>query len=167
MNYDNRQQVVLKVGPDGKINPTFKDRPRMKYGNRRCTCLSRHVHDSRTEADYCNGLLADMQSGRITFYQIQVPYEVAPGITHVVDFLVQYPDPRISKSTAHTLFEVHEVKGVQTREWKIKYKLFVEKFPHIKYVIIDRRKPCRSLKKLIQKSCSRKLRKSVSSRTGL
>lgn len=102
-----------------------------KYGNKRTRCLSRHIHDSKVEAEYCNGLLADKDAGRILEYFIQYPFVLAPGIVHVVDFYVVH--------SMKILPEVHEVKGHQTKEWKIKYKLFVDKYPNIKYVIINRK----------------------------
>ena len=106
-----------------------------KYRNIPTTCLSKHRHDSRAEADYCNYLLASVQQGKITGYEIQKPFELAPGIVHVVDFLVCL---RGDAMFGGVIEEVHEVKGTETKEWCIKYKLFRQKYPHIKYVLIKK-----------------------------
>ena len=102
---------------------------RSKYHNKISFCLLKHRHDSRAEAAYCNSLLADRQAGRIGGFEVQVPFDLGAEIKHIVDFVV-------SSSTV----EVHDVKGFQTAVWKIKHKLFVEKYPGIKYVVVNRGK---------------------------
>ncbi len=106
-----------------------------KYHNVISMCLLRHKHDSRAEADYCNYLLACKQNKLITGFAIQVPFEVADGIWHYVDFLVDMLPTKLPFPQ-----EVHEVKGVQTKEWILKKKLFMSKYPTIKYVVINKKK---------------------------
>lgn len=106
-----------------------------KYHNKISMCLLKHTHDSRAEADYCNYLLACKQNKLIHCFEIQVPYLVAEGVWHIVDFLVHMPLNKIP-----FVEQVHEVKGVATAEWKIKKKLFMAKYPHIKYVVINKKK---------------------------
>lgn len=110
-------------------------KPHSKYHNKISMCLLKHNHDSRAEADYCNYLLACKQNKLISDFDIQVPFLVADDIWHVVDFLVhklptKFPFPE----------EVHEVKGFATAEWKLKKKLFIAKYPDIKYVVITKQK---------------------------
>ena len=102
-----------------------------KYRNKISYCLSKHRHDSCAEADYCNSLLADQQAGKILGYDVQFPFEVAIGIKHIVDFIV-YP-------ARGALMEAHDVKGVQTAVWRMKHKLFLERYPQIKYVVVNRK----------------------------
>ncbi len=105
-------------------------------------CLSKHNHDSRAEAEYCNSLLADKQAGRILGFSVQVSYDVGPAIKHIVDFVVMKQDPLGFVGIAGRLpvyYEAHDVKGFQTAVWKMKYKLFVDRYPKIKYVIINRK----------------------------
>ncbi len=108
-----------------------------KYGNKRSSCLLKHDHDSRAEADYCNSLLADKYNKKIIDFKVQQRWEVAPGINHVVDFEVERWE--IKGCVACHRIEVHDVKGFATDVWKMKYKLFVAKYPYIKYVIINRK----------------------------
>lgn len=102
-----------------------------KYGNKRSRCLLKHDHDSRAEADYCNSLLADKQSGRIVGFRVQQRWPVGPGIVHVVDFEIF--------GNMGLVIEVHDVKGFETAVWKMKHKLFCDKYPHIKYRVINRK----------------------------
>lgn len=103
-----------------------------KYGNKKSRCLSQHVHDSKGEAGYCNRLLAMRHSGEIHDYFIQQPFILAPGIKHVVDFVV------VGKQPLGVEISVHEFKGVETQVWRIKRKLFKEKYPHWKYIVIKK-----------------------------
>jgi hypothetical protein len=93
--------------------------------------LSRHWHASRKEAGHCNFLLAEVQDKKIAGYKLQVPYEYVINkikiCSHIVDFVVTRLDGEI---------EVHEVKGFETKDWRIKHKLFIALYPNIPYVII-------------------------------
>lgn len=106
-----------------------------KYGNKISYCLLKHRHDSRAEADYCNSLLVDLKADKIRCFNVQVSVDVGPGIVHVVDFAVSTTN---NKNWPY-FDEVHDVKGFQTAVWRMKYKLFVAKYPHIKYVIVNRK----------------------------
>lgn len=120
-----------------------------KYHNKKTRCLSKHVHDSKFEASYCNRLLAMKQAGEISDFSIQVPYPMDVNgkhiCTHVVDFVVHYYKPGqavvADYPIRHGLFrteEVHEVKGCETEVWKIKRKLFKALYPAAEYIVIKR-----------------------------
>ncbi len=102
-----------------------------KYGNKKCKCLSKHIHDSRGEAGHCDWLLALTQSKEIKSYRGQVKYPlIVNGRTianHFVDFEVENIDGSI---------EVHEFKGFATREWKLKKALFEVLYPDIPYIVV-------------------------------
>lgn len=100
-----------------------------KYGNKRTACLLKHLHDSKAEATYCNSLLADLQAKRIAAFTVQFCFSVGPNINHIVDFLIR----RLDGSQ-----EVHDVKGMATAAWRMKYKLFCSVYPNIKYVVVKR-----------------------------
>lgn len=104
-----------------------------KYNNRKTRCLSKHLHDSKFEADYCNRLLAMKQKGEVAHYFIQQSFKIGAGIKHVVDFLVW----RLEKG--YIIQEVHETKGVWTAVARMKMKLFKEKYPYIPYIVIYQR----------------------------
>ncbi len=126
-----------------------------KYHNKIARCLSRHIHQSKAEANYCNRLLAMKQAGEIYDFKSQIPFELRVGgqlvCEHIVDFKVwkkccNNPQER-SPYDFHCVncgrpvggFEVHEVKGFRTKDWEIKRKLFRALYPDIPYIIIDKR----------------------------
>ncbi len=98
-----------------------------RFWNKKTECLSKHWHDSQAESVYCNFLQAELEAHRIEGFKVQVPFDIARGILHVVDFLV-------STST----LTVHEVKGLETPLWKLKHRVFLKKYPDIEYRIIKR-----------------------------
>lgn len=106
-----------------------------KFRNKKTFCLSRHEHDSKFEANYCNRLLAMKQKKEIADYDIQVPFDfivVSQLICrHFVDFVVY-------KSL--TDIECHETKGCRTAVWEIKRKLFRALYPTIPYIVISKRR---------------------------
>ena len=127
-----------------------------KYHNKKTVCLSRHIHDSKGEALYCNYLLSLKRSGRIDDYRIQEPFNLPGGIIHVVDFVVYIPD----FSSGGLRKEIHEFKGFRTAVWKMKQKLFQETYPYIPYKVIvrqfQRRSRCQIQKKLRKMAESQK-----------
>lgn len=104
-----------------------------KYRNQKTMCLSKHDHDSKLEANYCNRLLAMKQSGEIHSYGVQQSFDLKIDdiliCRHIVDFFVRV------KSEC---FEAHEIKSkiTKTASWSIKHKLFKALYPHIKYEVI-------------------------------
>lgn len=104
---------------------------RNKYGNSSCRCSQGHIHDSRFEARYCDQLAMLVKAGEIKSYRTQVRYPLKMnGVTitsHIVDFEVVENSGKI---------HIEECKGVATREWRIKHKLFEQCYPDIKYYVI-------------------------------
>jgi hypothetical protein len=97
-----------------------------KY-NARKTVMCGHEFDSKREADYYLELLARKQAGEIVRIRFQPSYTLLEGfrdnqgkpqkpITYTADFLVEYDDGRR---------EVIEVKGVKTRDYVLRKKLFL------------------------------------------
>ena len=105
-----------------------------KYHNCKTTCLSKHLHDSRLESDYCNRLLAMKQACEIQDYKIQQEFELPAGIKIIVDFLVwRWQDGKLIQ-------EAHETKGMWTSTSRLKARLFKEKYPYIPYIVIQKRR---------------------------
>lgn len=121
------------------LRKILKNKSRAKYGNHKIRCLSKHLHDSKLEANHCNSLMADMKSGKVLSYECQVPFEMkVNGILickHIVDFMV------LRTKTEH-LYEVHECKSfiTKTAAWSIKHKLFKALYPSIPYIIVTANK---------------------------
>jgi hypothetical protein len=101
-----------------------------KYKSKR-TEYNGRVYASGGESRLAREMDVRQGMGLIKSWTAQEPY-VLYGMNrsvickHVVDFRVVYPDDHI---------EVEDFKGFQTPEWKIKYKLFLDNYPSIKYVI--------------------------------
>lgn len=117
-----------------------------KYNNKKTYCLSKHYHDSKFEASYCNRLLAMKQKGEIYHYVTQAVINLCgegrTRITHIVDFIV-YPSKEGTP-------EVHETKGFFTQVARMKKKMFEQKYPHIPYKVIyqnERRTKCQRQKR--------------------
>nr|DAP26773.1 MAG TPA: Endonuclease [Caudoviricetes sp.] len=99
-----------------------------KYGAQKTTMCGR-TFDSRREAEYYLELLEKKKRGEVTIIGFQPFYTLLEGftdntgkrhrpITYTADFLVIYAD-------GHT--EVVEVKGVRTRDYILRKKLFLHK----------------------------------------
>lgn len=101
-------------------------RKKNKY-NARKTVMCGHEFDSKREAEIYLELLADKQAGKIMRIAFQPSYTLLAGfrdnqgnkqraITYTADFFVTYADGR---------HEVIEVKGVRTRDYLLRKKLFL------------------------------------------
>ena len=97
-----------------------------KYHAQKTTVCGR-TFDSKREADYYLELLARKQAGEIVRIGFQPSYTLLAGfkdnqgnrqkpITYTADFFVTYAD-------GHS--EVIEVKGVRTRDYQLRKKLFL------------------------------------------
>ena len=97
-----------------------------KY-NARKTTVCGHTFDSKREAEIYLDLLSRKQHGEIIRIGLQPSYTLLEGfrdnqgnkqrpITYTADFFVTYADGRA---------EVIEVKGVRTRDYQLRKKLFL------------------------------------------
>lgn len=103
-----------------------QSRKKNKY-NARKTVMCGHTFDSKREADYYLELLTRKQAGEIVRIGFQPQYTLLAGfkdntgknqkpITYTADFFVTYADGR---------HEMIEVKGVRTRDYQLRKKLFL------------------------------------------
>ena len=103
-----------------------QNRKKNKYTARK-TVMCGHTFDSKREADYYLELLARKQAGEIVRIGFQPSYTLLAGfkdnmgknqkpITYTADFFVTYADGR---------HEVIEVKGMRTRDYLLRKKLFL------------------------------------------
>lgn len=97
-----------------------------KYKAKRTECNGRW-YDSKREAKHAADLALLKRAGEVIDWLEQVKVDLGAGVTLRVDFLVNYKD-------GTWVFE--EVKGFETREWKIKEKLFRDKYPDWKLDVI-------------------------------
>jgi hypothetical protein len=83
---------------------------------------------SKLEANRYATIAAALTRGAIRGYCRQPIFDLATGITYRPDFIVFHNDGTC---------DIVECKGYETREYKLKMKLFAQKYPHIR-IIIDR-----------------------------
>lgn len=87
--------------------------------------------DSKAEVAYYKHLLKEKEKGNVVSFELQKKYvlmdkyrhpktdKAVRAITYTPDFEVTYPDGKI---------EVVDIKGFQTEVFKIKMKLFMERY---------------------------------------
>lgn len=88
-------------------------------------------YDSKGESRLAQEMQLRIRAGELLEVIEQAPFPLfglrgTRVCTHWADFLLIYRD-------GHP--EVEEFKGVQTRAYRIKYKLFLDNYPGINYVI--------------------------------
>ena len=112
----------------GNVMRLVRAQNRNKY-NARKTVMCGHEFDSKREAEVYLELLAQKQAGKIVRIGFQPSYTLLAGfkdntgknqkpITYTADFFVTFAD-------GHS--EVIEVKGVRTRDYLLRKKLFLYK----------------------------------------
>lgn len=110
----------------GNIMRLVRAQNRNKY-NARKTVMCGHEFDSKREAEVYLELLAQKQAGEIVRIGFQPSYTLLEGfkdnqgnkqraITYTADFFVKFAD-------GHS--EVIEVKGVRTRDYLLRKKMFL------------------------------------------
>jgi hypothetical protein len=84
--------------------------------------------DSQLEANYYCELKVLKRTGEVTDIKLQPRYPLQGGITYIADFLVTYADGRQ---------EIVDCKGFRTAVYRMKKKLFTEKYPHLKILEVS------------------------------
>jgi hypothetical protein len=107
-----------------------------KYGAKK-TEIDGINFDSKREADRYNQLKLLKQASVIADFECHPKFELQPAftkngtryqaITYTADFLVTYPNGRQ---------EVEDVKGVLTRDFQIRRKLFEAKYPDLTITVV-------------------------------
>ncbi|MFA5079933.1 MAG: DUF1064 domain-containing protein [Dehalococcoidia bacterium] len=106
-----RNPEVASIDPPGEPK-------RSKYGNKR-TLYNGMVYDSQREASRAVELDLLRRAGEVICWQHHVVFPLSKGVSYEADFVVVYPDLHV---------EVEDTKGFRTHEYKIKAKLFREKY---------------------------------------
>jgi hypothetical protein len=107
-----------------------------KYRNKK-TVVDGITFDSKREAEYYCELKLRLRAKEIVDVKLQPKFVLLEGfqkngrkyrpLTYIADFLVSYPN-------GHQ--EVIDVKGKETEVFRIKQKLFENKYPHLNLVIV-------------------------------
>ena len=118
----------------GLIQPSKK---RSKY-NAIPTTYNGIVYHSKKEAQFAEKLDLMLKAHEIDYVLRQVPFDLGAGIIYRADFVALAKRDVISKCTHIIQWQitVYEVKGMETPAWKLKHKLFKEKYPLIQLEIV-------------------------------
>lgn len=109
----------------------LKSRPKQnKYSNQKVK-IDGHTFDSKAEARYYNQLKLRQRAGDIEFFCLQPKFQLMAGfekdgkrhraIHYIADFEIHHTDGSI---------EIVDVKGAITAVFRLKEKMFHNKFPH-------------------------------------
>ena len=96
------------------------NRPSFRKYNNIPTEVDGYKFDSLAEARHYQDLLKLKKAGIVLHIDLHPVFILAPGVKYIADFMVYYADGHI---------EVQDVKGVETKEFKIKKKLFNSMHP--------------------------------------
>lgn len=103
-------------------------RARHKFSAKSCTS-DNIKFPSKLEKRVYERLKFLKQAGEVVGFLRQVPLHFNSGIKHVADFLVFFSDGSC---------QIWEAKGIETKEFKLKYKLIEEEYPWLDYVLIKK-----------------------------
>lgn len=116
--------------------PKAKSKRKNKYGNRKTT-IDGITFDSKREAEYYMELKQLKAAGEIKDFGLQPKYELQPKfkkngktyrpIDYYADFIVDHNDGTT---------EVIDIKGMETKDFKIKKKMFEYKYDDLQLRII-------------------------------
>lgn len=97
-----------------------------KYGAK-ATVVRGRKYPSKLEGAFAESLWLAKEAGTILFWLEQVPFHFKSGIKYLVDFAVFYEDGGI---------EFVEVKGRETKNYKLKMRLLADEYPDVDVVIV-------------------------------
>ena len=83
------------------------------------TSIDGHTFDSKKEAEYYCELKWKLQAHEINGFCLQPTFMLAPGLKYKADFIV---------FNADNTYEVIDVKGLKTKEYITKKKVFEDKY---------------------------------------
>ncbi len=95
-----------------------KKASRSKYGAKK-TSVDGHTFDSKKEAEYYQELKLKLMAGAVKGFCLQPVFILAPDLKYKADFIVFSEDGT---------YEIIDVKGFRTKEYKVKKKVFEDKF---------------------------------------
>ena len=89
---------------------------------------------SKKEAAFAQKLDLRLKAGELHYVLRQVPFDLGAGIIYRADFVTLKMDGH--PDGICWLVTVYEVKGMETPAWKLKHKLFKNKYPLIALEVV-------------------------------
>ena len=132
------------LGEDTARRPVVQEQPskrRSKY-NAVPTTYNGVVYASKKEAAFAQELDLKLKAGEVDYILRQVPFDLGAGIIYRADFVTLKNQGMRSfwvgekKSIVLWNITVYEVKGMETPAWKLKHKLFKDKYPLIALEVV-------------------------------
>ena len=125
----------VKVNPAGYVDSVTyvdEDKPEQKYHNQPCVSSDGVKFQSKLERDYYTRvILPAFRTGEIVFYILQPSFLLAGNVRFRGDFLIVWNSHISGCSNAFKVTLV-DTKGRRTDVYKLKRKLFNEKFPNFR-----------------------------------
>lgn len=131
-NINKKGRVVLdspapKVSAKPAVNKPATATKRGKFGNKKTVDpKGGKMYDSKLEARHGAEYQGMLAAGKIADLKRQHVFILYAGIKYICDFLITHLDGSL---------EAVDSKGVETAEFRIKKKLFLKDYPHIKLTV--------------------------------
>ena len=125
------------LGEDTARRPVVQEQPskrRSKY-NAVPTTYNGVVYHSKKEAAFAQKLDLRLKAGELDYVLRQVPFDLSAGIIYRADF-VTLSKETVDYGVIRWDITVYEVKGMETPAWKLKHKLFKDKYPLIALEVV-------------------------------
>lgn len=121
----HKDALVSSLG-NGRKGPA-KAPKRGKFGNHKTPDpKGGKMYDSKLEAKHGAEYQAMLAAGQIADLKRQHTFTLYAGIKYICDFLITHLDGSL---------EAVDSKGVETAEFRLKKKLFLKDYPHIKLTV--------------------------------
>jgi hypothetical protein len=110
---------LVRLNPELLNCPAESDTPKVRKYRNTPTVYAGREYASAREATRARDLDLMRKAGEIVYWWPQVPFPLSQGVKYVADFVVLLPDLSV---------RVEDSKGVRTKEYRIKAKLFKARY---------------------------------------
>ena len=134
INPDILEPDAVKTARQIAVSLVQPSKRRSKY-NAVPTTYNGVVYASKKEAAFAQKLDLRLKAGELDYVLRQVPFDLGAGIIYRADF-VTLSKETVDYGVIRWDITVYEVKGMETPAWKLKHKLFKDKYPLIALEVV-------------------------------
>ena len=134
INPDILEPDAVKTARQIAVSLVQPSKRRSKY-NAVPTTYNGVVYTSKKEAAFAQKLDLRLKAGELDYVLRQVPFDLSAGIIYRADF-VTLSKETVDYGVIRWDITVYEVKGMETPAWKLKHKLFKDKYPLIALEVV-------------------------------